>query len=50
MEERLKALYKEVETLLNLAPAEDDCTDEENAMYSDMANLKETMFDAGYGN
>ena len=50
MEERLKALYKEVEILLNLAPAEDDCTDEENAMYYNMANLKESMFDAGYGN
>lgn len=49
METRLKALYKEIETLLNLAPIEDDCTNEENAMYSDMANLKESMFDAGYG-
>ena len=49
MNKRLEALYKEIERLLNLAPAEDDCTDEENAMYSDMANLKETMFDAGYG-
>lgn len=49
MKERLDGLYKEVETLLNLAPVEDDCTDEENVMYSDMANLKESMFDAGYG-
>lgn len=49
MKERLEALYKEVEILLNLAPAEDNCTDEENTMYSDMANLKESMFDAGYG-
>ena len=49
MKERLDALYKEVETLLNLAPVEDDCTDEENKMYSDMANLKESMFDVGYG-
>lgn len=49
MKERLDALYKEVETLLNLAPVEDDCTDEENKMYSDMANLQESMFDAGYG-
>lgn len=29
MKERLEALYKEVETLLNLAPTEEDCTDEE---------------------
>ena len=49
MKERLETLYKEIETLLNLAPIEDDCTDEENAMYSDMANLKESMFDAGFG-
>lgn len=49
MEERLKALYKEIETLLNLAPCEDDCTDKENAVYSDMANLKESLFDAGFG-
>ena len=49
MNERLITLYKEIETLLNLAPCEEDCTNEEIAMYSDMANLKETMFDAGYG-
>lgn len=49
MDERLEALYKEVKTLSNLAPAEDDCTDEENTMYSDMANLKGSMFAAGYG-
>jgi hypothetical protein len=50
MKERLEKLYKEIDTLLNLAPIEDDCSDEENEMYSDMANLKESMFDAGYGN
>lgn len=49
MNERLKALYKEVEVLLNLAPCVEDCTDEENDMYSEMANLKEALFDAGYG-
>lgn len=47
--ERLEAFYKELDALLNYAPCEDDCTDEENKMYSDMANLKESMFDAGYG-
>lgn len=50
MKERIEKLYKEIDTLLNLAPVEDDCSDEENEMYSDMANLKESMFDAGYGN
>lgn len=50
MKERLEKLYKEIDTLLNLAPIEDDCSDEENEMYSDMANLKESMSDAGYGN
>ena len=49
MKERLEVLYKEIDTLLNLAPAEDDCTEEENKMYFNMANLKESMFDAGYG-
>lgn len=48
MEKRLIALYKEIDTLLNLAPCEEDCTDEENTMYANMANLKESMFDAGY--
>ncbi len=49
MEERLKSLYKELEFLVNHAPIEDNCTDEENEMYSDMANLKNSMKNAGYG-
>ena len=49
MNERLIALYKEIDILLNLAPCEEDCTDEENEMYSDMANLKQSMLDAGHG-
>lgn len=49
MEERLKNLYKEIDFLLNNAPVEDDCTDEENEMYSDMANLKNSMENTGYG-
>ena len=48
MEERLKKLYREIEFLLNHAPIEDDCTIEENQMYSDMVNLKNSMEDAGY--
>jgi hypothetical protein len=34
---------------LNLAPWIEDCTEEENKMYNDMASLLESMFDAGYG-
>lgn len=49
MNERLIALYKEIDTILNNSPWMEDCTEEENKMYSDMANLKESMFDAGYG-
>lgn len=43
--ERLKNLYREIDAILNMAPTEEDCTEEENAMYSDMANLKESIFD-----
>ena len=49
MEERLTKLYKEIDFLLNNSPVEDDCTYEQNTMYSDMANLKCSMEDAGYG-
>lgn len=48
MKERLKSLYKEIEFLLNHAPVEDDCTDEENEIYSEMANLKNAIENAGY--
>ena len=46
MEERFTRLYTELDFLLNNAPFESDCTDEENQMYSDMANLKTSMEDA----
>lgn len=46
MEERFIRLYAELEFLLNNAPVESDCTDEENKMYSDMANLKTSMEEA----
>ena len=49
MKERLIKLYKEIDFLLNSAPVEDDCTEEQNVMYFDMANLKCSMEDAGYG-
>ena len=44
MDKRLEKLYHEIDAILNLAPIEDDCTDSENALYSDMANLKESLF------
>ena len=47
MEKRLKTLYQELEILLNYAPCMDDCTEEENEVYSDMANLKNSLFNAG---
>ena len=43
--ERLQSLFNEIDTLLNMAPCEDDCSNEENIMYSNMANLKESLFD-----
>lgn len=49
MTKRMNDLYKELDFLLNNAPIEDDCTDEENQMYSDMANFKNSMENAGYG-
>ena len=47
-EQRLVALYTELDKLLNMSPWEEDCTEEENYMYSKMAELSEAMFDAGY--
>lgn len=44
-ENRLKVLYDEVEEILNMAPCEEDCSEQENEVYSDMANLKESLFD-----
>ena len=43
MDERLEALEKELDNLLNMAPIEGDCTKNENEMYSDMANLKNSI-------
>lgn len=43
MDERLKALEKELDSPMNMAPIEDDCTKNENEMYSDMANLKNSI-------
>lgn len=43
MNERLNQLLGEIEFFLNHSPVEDDCTDKENEMYSDMANLKNSI-------
>lgn len=43
MKERLTKLFNELEFFLNHSPIEDDCTDKENEMYSDMANLKDSI-------
>lgn len=48
MDEQLRKLYRMLDSVLNLAPIEEDCADEENDMYSDMANLKNSMFILGY--
>lgn len=49
MDEQLRKLHRMLDSVLNLAPIEEDCTDEGNNMYSDMANLKNSMFILGYG-
>lgn len=43
MKERLTKLLGELEFFLNNSPIEDDCTDKGNEMYSDMANLKNSI-------
>lgn len=43
MEKRLNKLLKELEFFLNHAPIEDDCSNAENEMYADMANLKNSI-------
>lgn len=43
MKERLTNLLREIDFFLNNFPIEDDCIDKENEMYSDMANLKNSI-------
>ena len=43
MKERLEKLLDELDSFLNHSPIEDDCTNDENQMYSDMANLKNSI-------
>ena len=40
---RLRSLLFEIEQILLNAPEEDECTDEENEVYADMQNLKESL-------
>lgn len=48
MREKINELYNNLCDLLDNAPDEDQCTDEENEMYADMANLKDSIELAGY--
>ena len=48
MEDRIMKLYKELDFLLNNSHIENDCSDEQNEMYSDMANLKGSIEKALY--
>lgn len=41
--ERFKKIYNLIDEALANAKSEDDCTDEENEVYADMQNLKESM-------
>ena len=41
--DNLKNLLWKLQDILENAPAEEDCTDEENTMYTDMTNLVESM-------
>ena len=45
---RLKQLCEEAILLLNAAPAEDECTEQEREIYSELANLKDALLNAGY--
>ncbi len=44
---RLSSLLKEVEELLAFAPSEEECCKEEKQVFSDLANLKESLTSAG---
>lgn len=48
MESRIVKLNRELETLLSMAPVEDDCSQEENEVVSDIANLINSIYNAGY--
>ncbi|MCM1220360.1 MAG: hypothetical protein NC548_38340 [Lachnospiraceae bacterium] len=45
--QRMKLLFDEVEDLLSCSPSEEDCTDEENEVYSELANLQNALVNAG---
>lgn len=44
--QRMKRLYKELDYILNTAASVDDCSEEENQIYSDIANLKNSIENA----
>lgn len=43
MREKLEKIYFELEEILLTAPQEEDCTEDENEMYTDIGNLVESM-------
>lgn len=43
LKDRLGNLLWRLQDLIENAPAEEDCTDEENDMYADMENLIESI-------
>lgn len=47
---RLRFLYDEVQDLLNTAPAENDCSYEENDIYGELANLQDALVNADIDN
>lgn len=48
--ERFRLLYDEVQELLNMAPAEGDCSYEENDIYAELTNLQDALVNADIDN
>lgn len=44
---QLSTLLQKVQNLLTLAPSKEECSEEENQVFSDLANLKESLTSAG---
>ena len=47
MSEKFSLLLKEINFILDTAPTEDDCSDEANRIFSDLANLRESLAAVG---
>ena len=48
LRKELGKIYSEIAALLETASQEEACTKEENEVYADMANLKNSLENAGY--